>query len=391
MMQSSRLAAARNVQLDMLRGVAVLSVLFSHIYKVPASVAGEWWAACLAQMRSMGWVGVDLFFVLSGFLVSGLIFSELKKHQSFQGGRFLIRRGFKIYPAYYISILVGLLQVATMPHNQVTNQYIASLLVFLQNYFPTNTLTEPMWSHMWSLAVEEHFYIALTLVFIILLQLKKDLRVVPKLCIFVFGFSCLMRALLCCNHKFDGQIFYSPYVYTHCRIDALAFGVMLAYFYHNEGEQLKELVTSRKTLWFVLGLALISPCLVFQLNNFFTLVFGLTLLYLGFGILLLVSIYSQEMPILSRALAKVGFYSYSIYVWHRLVWFWVFMGTLFYPVPYGVQLIIYFASSIGFGIIAGRAIEIPFLTLRDKLVPSRTASTHEDIAPASVATTQSQA
>lgn len=90
----------RNHQLDVLRGVAVLLVLGRHIQYPPQlpepfqTLVG-YWSRC-------GWVGVDLFFVLSGFLVSGLVFEEWKRTGGFAAGRFLIRRGFKIYPAFYL-------------------------------------------------------------------------------------------------------------------------------------------------------------------------------------------------------------------------------------------------------------------------------------------------
>jgi len=78
---------SRNQSLDMLRGVAVLLVLGRHM-----DGAGIW--------SSAGWCGVDLFFVLSGFLISGLLFTEFKKTGTIDVKRFWIRRGFKIYPAF---------------------------------------------------------------------------------------------------------------------------------------------------------------------------------------------------------------------------------------------------------------------------------------------------
>ncbi|MBK6883764.1 MAG: acyltransferase [Flavobacteriales bacterium] len=79
---------------DMLRGIAVLLVLFRH-----HDVGGP--------LHDFGWMGVDLFFVLSGFLVSGLIFDEYRRTGEFRGLHFLIRRGFKIYPSFYALILVS--------------------------------------------------------------------------------------------------------------------------------------------------------------------------------------------------------------------------------------------------------------------------------------------
>ena len=77
--------------LDVLRAVAVLLVLGRHF-----GILDSW--------RMIGWTGVNLFFVLSGFLISGLLFTEYKKHAQIQVVHFLVRRGFKIYPPFYTMI-----------------------------------------------------------------------------------------------------------------------------------------------------------------------------------------------------------------------------------------------------------------------------------------------
>src|SRR5437762_8327462 len=91
-------------QLDFLRGIAVLLVLFRH-------------DALTEFLYKIGWVGVDLFFVLSGFLVSGLLFSEFIKYGNIKPGLFLIRRGFKIYPLFYTFLLVTV--IFTLTFNQI--------------------------------------------------------------------------------------------------------------------------------------------------------------------------------------------------------------------------------------------------------------------------------
>ena len=80
--------------LDLLRGIAILLVLFRHC-DIENNI-----------LHHFGWLGVDLFFVLSGFLVSGLLFNEYKKIGKVKIGRFLIRRGFKIYPPFYFFVLI---------------------------------------------------------------------------------------------------------------------------------------------------------------------------------------------------------------------------------------------------------------------------------------------
>src|SRR5215471_10860874 len=99
--------------LDVLRGVAVLAVMCRH-YVI--------WLPMAA-----GWAGVDLFFVLSGFLISGLLFTDYKQNGRISVGRFLVRRGLKIYPPYYafLFLTAWLLSRPILPYE----------LFFLQNYF----------------------------------------------------------------------------------------------------------------------------------------------------------------------------------------------------------------------------------------------------------------
>jgi len=369
--------ASRNVQLDALRGIAILLVLCSHFYKVQPDVALPTLASCLQVIRDMGWVGVDLFFVLSGFLVSGLIFSEYQKHKQFQAGRFLIRRGFKIYPAYYICFLVGFLVIPSSARDPATVTYLTSICIFVQNYFYAlaNSFTETIFSHFWSLSVEEHFYLGLSIVLLAMIKLKGNFKSLPPLCLTICVAVLCLRHFACWGRDFGGQFDYAVYTPTHFRIDALTFGVLLSYWYHFENERLSQLMIKGKKLWLALSLALIAPCSFWSLKSYFTAVFGLTMLYVGFGLLLLVVIHSPAVPYISKSLARVGFYSYSIYIWHRLVWFAVVGLNTTSSMPYFVADIVYFTLSIIIGVAMGKLIELPFLAIRDKVFPSRSLAT----------------
>ena len=132
-------------------------VLFSH----------HW---IFQPLNEMGWIGVDLFFVLSGFLVSGLLFVEYKKHGNIRGKLFLIRRGFKIYPLFYFSIFLTVIFLLFLPnmylfpdsrrlflnHNGILTGFVIEAF-FLQSYL------FGYWGHHWSLSVEEFFYFSLVL------------------------------------------------------------------------------------------------------------------------------------------------------------------------------------------------------------------------------------
>jgi len=150
-------AKKRIVGLDALRGVAVLLVIFSH-FNLILSRDELARIGFIDNLRLGGWSGVDLFFVLSGFLVSGLLFAEQHKTGGVRRGRFLIRRGFKIYPAFYVLALASW-ATFTLADRPIPPREVLAELLFVQNYFPG------IWPHTWTLAVEEHFYFGLALSF----------------------------------------------------------------------------------------------------------------------------------------------------------------------------------------------------------------------------------
>src|SRR5579859_7331652 len=125
MMPSSRPDLSRNFNLDVLRGVAILLVVCHHL-----GIPG---------FRLGGWIGVDLFFVLSGFLISGLLFREWKTQGTVNLARFYIRRGLKIYPAFYALLAATLVVNAVLPgvpSQPVTIHSVLAEAIFVQNYFP---------------------------------------------------------------------------------------------------------------------------------------------------------------------------------------------------------------------------------------------------------------
>ena len=111
----------RDPGLDLLRCLAVILVMFRHYYVT------DW-------LTRGGWIGVDLFFVLSGFLVAGLLFKEYQRTGRVNGTRFLIRRGFKLYPAFWFVLF---LNGWYLFHKGIgfSGKQVAAELLFIQNFF----------------------------------------------------------------------------------------------------------------------------------------------------------------------------------------------------------------------------------------------------------------
>lgn len=354
----------RNQAIDFLRGVAVALTIFRHF-------------GVNLFLYKIGWVGVDLFFVLSGFLVSGLLFGEYKKTGGIDFPRFFVRRGLKIYPLFYLIILVYLIQVKLDPVLKVDFGQIKAEALFYKNYVGGN----PFWIHTWSIDIEEHFYLFLPLLLITLVFLNKSgktpFSAIPYIFV-IIALTCLsLRIYTTLTRPFEHHTNVSP---THLRIDSLFFGTFLSYFYHFHRERLFGFVQKNKAFLRIASLIFLLPCAIFWDNDPNMTTWGFSSLYLGFGGIIILSIFSDEnfpAPIkrIYSATASMGFYSYAIYIIHWPVYWWfVLPHSDYLDANYPVKLaafFVYFAATIFIGIILSKTIEIPFLSLRDKLFPSK--------------------
>ena len=334
----------RNPQLDVLRGIAVIAVVGHHHAYYPL-----WFR--------VGRFGVDLFFVLSGFLISGLLFAEYKSTNSINFGRFFVRRGFKIYPAYFFFLLFFLPFTFRFLH--------WSDWVFMQSYFPG------FWGHGWTLSVEEHFYLALPLILIISSKLfpKSQFAWIPFALPLIMTF-CLAMRIKAGPNATDLQDL-NP---THVRMDTLFAGVTLGWLYHFRRERFVAL----KGYWMlVLGLLFLAPNFL-NLSTYWGYTAGLTANLLGFSCLL---VWALNTPWVAKleGLALVGYYSYSIYLWHWPI------AILFQKLAPNSLLAFwtYIAVAIAVGVAAANLVEFPFLRFRDKYFPSvqRSCSLPSAVAP----------
>jgi len=341
--------------LDFLRGIAILGVLFRHL-EIEAWIAGP------------GGYGVDLFFVLSGFLVSGLLFSEYKRRGKINAGRFLIRRGFKIYPSFYFFIVATIIVYAVIYNSYFSNTAIRSEIFFLQSYIT------PMWSHTWSLAVEEHFYI--TLVGIIFLASRynwiRDERKMTGL------FSAIIFIVMILRFYYVQNVFSNDqeaFFFTHLRMDGLFTGALLGYLWHFRPGLIQSFYSRKKIFTFLIPV-LVMPAFILKTNDTFMLTFGFNLFHLGcaLAILLLLEVKSEKPPagkgIVSKIKSSIGFvgiYSYSIYLWHLPV-----QNILLRYIPdLLVESVLYIILSLSVGIGMSLLIEKPMLNLRDRYFPGK--------------------
>ena len=333
---------SRNQALDVLRGIAIIMVLFCHYFLVVEPQAA--WANTLGR-------GVDLFFVLSGFLISGLLFNEFKRSGSIDLKRFWIRRGFKIYPAFYLFTFTTIAFWMAVFH-KFPKPIIADLL-FVQSYKPN------IWIYTWSLAVEEHFYLLLPLLLLLLIRIGKGkrnpFRVVPFVSI-VLSALCLYGRIHAYLRWHDWDRVAYP---THLRIDALFAGVTLGYFASFDPESFRE---GRKTWVLVVGLAF--TCGIFLLPSIAQLTFA----YMAFSFIVAWAVNQpQYRNWFTRPIEWIGRYSYSIYLWQGIGMLIVQqLPNRWFRLP------LYAVIAITPGVAMSKLIEVPALKLRDRLFPSLT-------------------
>jgi peptidoglycan/LPS O-acetylase OafA/YrhL len=349
-------------------------------------------------------MGVDLFFVLSGFLIGGLLVTELQKYGRIDVPRFLVRRGLKIYPPYFVFIAYLILMPTAKALLGGGNAWKTIVdqwglywpnLLFLQNYVGTNPA-----GHTWTLAVEEHFYLILPFGLAALVAMRRVRALIP-LCLFAIPALVLGLRFL---SVWTWDPFAETVSATHLRLDALLFGVGI----RGLAQYLPErfLAARQWRGWLVAaGLAMWSTN-VFP-STIFIRTLGLTGMYLGSAAFLLAAYHTHGRdfgrwePGISRLatlVAWVGVYSYAIYLWHvtatgilsREIGGRVFeWGGGSSTLTWLVSTVAVSAGVILTGVVMGKLVEWPVLRLRDRFFPSRSGALPVSSANAEVSPSES--
>lgn len=377
----------RHKGLDMLRAVAALMVIFHHGFVLLTEWLGHGLVGGLiSSIARCGWIGVDLFFVLSGFLISGLFFEEWKRNGDIHPGRFLIRRAFKIYPVYLAGFAIVIL-IQGWQGIGPSRGVVASNLFFVQNYFHVAAIES--WGHTWSLAVEEHFYAVIPVLMLLMVTLSRrgasdPFRFIPLL------FAIVAVAVL-------GLRVYDLWVNddyrslheTHLRVDGFLFGVLLSYYHQFHPKDFAKL-GSYPWLTVCAAVALVAPNVFLPLYSrvAYMTTLNISVVFVACSMIVAV-VMARPLPDarIVRLLAYLGKHSYSIYLVHcpLLVFGEGFLKTLHPAVAFSI----YVPLSLGLGVLLAKLIEFPMLRIRDRLYPSRSISSspsrqspsrsHEDV------------
>lgn len=264
----------------------------------------------------MGYLGVDLFFVISGLLIGGILINQLKTGKKINYFKFILQRGFKIWPSYYFFLAAGSLLAYIFYRNTNPDQIIPlndlkRYLFFYQNY--TGVPFHWSFDHVWSLCVEEHFYILLPLL-LLLIQMAAPNKYQVKI-LFIAIVLTIIAGILFKFASFYFTKSKDTTSGTQNRIDALAWGVLLSYLINFHSwlfQSLKIKITAAITgiVFFVATLCFNS----YSGSIFFTkLIFHSLVPFCFF--LIIIGLYTANFKRFTL-LRFIAYYSYNWYLWH---------------------------------------------------------------------------
>ncbi len=337
--------------LDLLRFIAISLVVLLHASEVIGTIN-----PILFKFFKIGWIGVDLFFVLSGYLIASQVFKTEGDSKWANLKEFWIKRWWRTLPLYFFALFVYTVikPLLGFPFQQFSFKFF----FFLQNFSRIYDFTQS-----WSLCIEEHFYI----IFPILafsFGLKKNRAYIWLL--FVLG-SLLARLYYFKNFQIEPSavgIDFSLRFVTQYHLDGIAMGVFMAKTKNSWLNWSREV----KILLGLIGTFLVTyfPYTTPYFLPGYSSVWMFTVLAIGFSMLLVALHDIKIVKPISKPIEFIALWSYGIYLWNGLV------IRLFHHLKLGTNdyliILIFFLTSVCVAIPTYYFVEKPFLKLRDSLL-----------------------
>ncbi len=356
----------RQPGLDLLRALAIIIVVIYHAALFGFELPG--------RIDRFGWVGVDLFFVLSGYLIGGQLLAPLARGKEISLGRFFARRALRIMPAYFVVLAVYFLLPSRREYPDMS-QPLWKFLFSIQNIALHGGTA---FSHAWSLAVEDQFYLALPFLLLFLCGRPRIAIIVP--CLLVVGGIGLRAFLATQNPSVHGGVsfrVFQAWIYypTWTRLDPLVWGVALAAIEKFRPQWWQRLMDSAIWLW-VPGVALIVYALYLGEGDHLTVtacMWQFPLIALGMTALLVCAVSPRLFfsRVAIPAAAFIASIAYSAYLIQKIAIHFVeqfctnhHIALTSVPALVGVEIAVYAAAVLLFLLI-----ERPFLKLRHRIAP----------------------
>lgn len=332
--------------LDGLRAIAVALVLWAHTPESLTAIPGLQWLSTLKRIINPGYLGVDLFFVLSGFLITRILLATREKANPLRN--FYIRRSLRIFPIYYLLILLCAVIAPGI--------YLLAAATYTSNYVFSFDASPNLLRHTWSLAVEEHFYLIWPLLV---------LKLTPALSKIIAWIGLALAIASVSLHFWflaEGPAAELAYRASHCRFASLLMGALLSY-----GDFRRD-----RTGWIAL-LTIVAAtafgCLVSPTGWKATLKLSL---FLGASTVALAMLIASEQKqgrlskIIGQPwLIEIGKLSYGIYLYHYPIFSWLGLHDTEQATSIPVWLLAVFAT-IAVSFLSYILVESKFLKLKGK-------------------------
>ncbi len=346
--------------LDLLRALAVCIVVYEH-----GNFILEKASPTLASIRIID--GVDLFFVLSGFLIGGILLRALAKEEklSFSFIKiFLVRRWFRTLPNYFLFLGINILLIATGLASGFLNKYLITFFVFMQNFFKPYDF---LYWESWSLSVEEWFYLLFPiglLIFSFIIKSKKNLFLVLTILLIVFS-----TAVRFFKARHDGFTYETWDFWIRklvpCRFDSIGYGLLAAWIhYYYKGFWVKC-----KWPGFAVGIILFGVVLCYNFNNspYFACTAYFTVSALASMCMLPLA--EQEKGYsgkIGKFVVYLSLISYAVYLSNLgVVGALIINNTHYWEHPW-LYYLVYLSGTLGFSTLVYNYFEKPFTNLRER-------------------------
>lgn len=348
--------------LDGIRGLGVILVL---LYHYGASAADFGLNNILLRLTGIGWSGVDLFFVLSGFLITGILYDSKTKPQYFKN--FYARRTLRIFPLYYVAAITVILLAVITGYGLLGGADPLWILLYVGNFQMAIEGGGSTLDHFWSLAIEEQFYLVWPFVVLSLSRGKLMLGAAAMVLT-----APVIRTFMVLHDVPDLAV----YVLTPARMDGLAMGALIALTVRGP-RGITPLVPWAWRLGSAAFVAFLLVVLVrrdFSNEDPFILTIGISMLTITYASLLILSLTFRPLSTLMELpiMRWFGKYSYGLYVWHPIINMILLYSPLterfgeINPVKGVLLLVLAFAVSVLTTLASYKFLESPLLRLKNR-------------------------
>lgn len=363
------LPTPRNHGLDTLRALAIVLVVLHHYVLFVSHADTFGWVG------RIGWVGVDLFFALSGYLIGNQIFAALRSKREFSLPRFYARRLLRTLPNFYVVLALYYLWPGFRADSPLLPVW--KFLTFTQNI---NLQPGTAFSHAWSLCIEEQFYMLLPALSLLIASLRRSLRWAWATVALAFIAGMIIRHQVWNEYVASSasSVPYFKYIYysTFCRFDELVAGVAIAMVKNYHPRQWRTL-TGHGNALLLKGVAIsgVTFWLFLQGRQELAInVVGFPMLALGFSLLILAAVSRNGVLRHARVpgAATLALWSYAIYLTHKQLC--ILAREPLERMGYGPESAVALAAMAFISVFSGwllyRCVERPFMALRERYVPT---------------------